>query len=145
MACTYYPLSAEGTDLPKGVAIDPIATAFCKGLATELGSASIATLAPTPGVPDQPIVIRGHVVRLDGGSGFLRSIIWFLGPVVVEVEGSIGDATTTYAELHAQSKSGVSLFKDRSTKGLLNSVAESAGRKIARQVIEALRLRGFAV
>ena len=141
-ACTLYPISWQGAAVvDPSVNLDVVTQAFQASLVSDLAAAGLDLRMPVPGTMDQPLVIRGQVVRADPGSRLMRWLFtWFAGAAVFEVEGQVGDAAAPFGGFHAigQRRAG---FGGGDSQSLLMDAGKLAGKDSARQILASLAIR----
>jgi hypothetical protein len=142
MSCTLYPISWQGAAVAvKQVDFDAVAQTFQATLVAELARAGLDLRMPVPGMPDQPLVIRGQVVRADPGSRLMRYLFtWLAGAAVFEAEGQVGDAAVLYGGFHAKGTRRAG-FGGGDSQAMLVDAAKLAGQDSARQILATLAMR----
>lgn len=78
-----------------------------------------------------------RVVEIDQGNQFLRYLLPFIAPAVLEVEGQVAVTGSGPRPFHYVQKAQIGLFGG-SAKGMLKNCAERVAGKIAGEVLEAL-------
>lgn len=140
--CTLYPVSWQGAlVLPTKFDVRIVADCYQGALAAELAKWGIDPRMPVPGMPDQEIVIRAHIVRADPGSRLLRWMFsMFAGAASFEVEGQVGNAAAPFAQFHAEGKRRWA-YAGGNSQALLSDAAGQAGQRAARQILAVLAAR----
>ncbi len=79
-----------------------------------------------------------RVVEIDQGNQFLRYLLPFIAPALLEVEGQVAVTGSSPRPFHYVQKAQVGLFGG-SAKGMLKTCAERVAGKIAGEVLGALQ------
>jgi hypothetical protein len=78
-----------------------------------------------------------RVVEIDQGNRFLRYLLPFIAPAVLEVEGQMAAGGSNPQELHYVQRGQVGLFGG-SARGMLRVCAQRVAKKIASDVLQGL-------
>jgi hypothetical protein len=134
---TLYPMVVEATIAP-GYAGGFYASAFHDAIVDAIRGTGFRGFAPTPGVPDAEIVIRGRVTLMDPGSAVDRYFAPFAGGAVFEPIVQIERAGIDLGEIPAKGVRRGSWFGGDSTE-LLKDAAVLAGRSAAEKIVALLK------
>ena len=90
------------------------------------------------GEPSSSQELSLRVVEMNQGNQFLRYLLPFIAPAVLEVEGKMAVIGSTPQELHYVQRAQMGLFGG-SSKGMLKVCAQRVADKVAHEVVRSLR------
>jgi len=78
-----------------------------------------------------------RVVEIDQGNQFLRYLLPFIAPAVLEVEGQMTVSGSSPQQLHYVQRAQIGIFGG-SARGMLKTCAQRVAKKIASEVLRSL-------